>query len=181
MALRAAHRRSGEGFPRRSPTDTGSVPLMLPGVAREASRKVPESDQDEGGTGPGRWLAIEAAARRLGVVPKTVRNWIEDDKLRWRPTGNRGREVWVPDEWQSRERPGSEPDPEVVELKVQVARLEERLVAGERERELLGKLLEQSREQTRTTEIRAERLEAALAEARKPALVRLIEALRRRT
>jgi hypothetical protein len=141
---------------------------------------VAESDQDKGGTEPGRWLAIEAAARRLGVVPKTVRNWIEDDKLRWRPTGNRGREVWVPDDWQSRERPGNEPDPEVIELKVQVARLEERLAAGEREQDLLRAVLEQSREQTRTAEDRTDRLEAALAEARRPWLARVLEGLRRR-
>jgi transposase-like protein len=153
---------------------------MFPGPTREVFQDVPESDRDQDGTEPGRWLAIEAAARRLGVVPKTVRNWIEDDKLRWRPSGNRGREVWVPDDWQSGERPGSEPDPELVELKVQVARLEERLAAGERERDLLRTVLEQSREQTRTADAHVARLEAELAEARKPALVRLIEALRRR-
>jgi transposase-like protein len=141
---------------------------------------MPGENQDEPGTEPGRWLAIEAAARRLGVVPKTVRNWIEDDKIRWRPTGNRGREVWVPDDWQSRDRPGSEPDPEMVELKVQVARLEERLAASERERDLLRTVLEQSREQTRTTEARADRLEVALAEARRPWLLRLVEGLRRK-
>jgi hypothetical protein len=66
-------------------------------------------------------------------------------------------------------------------LQVTVARLEERLAASER----LG--VAEARRNTELAETlsaersRADRLEAALAEARKPALVRLVEALRRRT
>ena len=41
---------------------------MLPGAAREVPRNVPESDQDEGGTEPGRWLAIEAGYRELAAA-----------------------------------------------------------------------------------------------------------------
>jgi hypothetical protein len=92
-------------------------------------------------------------------------------------------------------------DPGAVGLRVQVARLEERLAAAGRERELLREALAISREHARTADARAERLEAALvadrldealaaerleatlaalAALRRPFLVRMLEALRRR-
>jgi excisionase family DNA binding protein len=55
----------------------------------------------------GEWVTVEEAARRLGVAPKTVRDRIEDGKLVWRPRGNRGRDVWVPEVVRPREDPGA--------------------------------------------------------------------------
>jgi uncharacterized membrane protein len=112
-----------------------------------------------------------------------------------------GLEARLPDERQSREGPGSAPgtDAAPAELRIRIARLEERLAAAGRERELLREALAMCREHARTADARAERLEAALvadrldearmaaeleaarAEARRPVLLRLLGALRRRT
>jgi hypothetical protein len=73
---------------------------------------------------------------------------------------------------------------ENAELRVTVARLEERLAAGERRESEVRAAFARERagpeELTVELRARADRLEVALAEARKPALLRLLEALWRR-
>ena len=149
--------------------------------------------EDDPGEGPGEWVSINEASRRLRVDPKTVGDWLAavPPKLRERSRGNRGREVWVPED-ERRDLPDhSGASPELVALQVQVARLEERLAAGERRENELRTAF--ARERTTLEEriadmagsLVAERgrvdgLAAELAEARKPALLRLLEALRRR-
>ena len=120
---------------------------------------------------PGAWLTVAEAARRLGVTPKAIRNRIKHHSLLSRPRGNAGREVFVPDDMEPGDDEGDSPG--TLALHVQVARLEERLAAGERrEGELVAALAK--------VEARADRLEAALAEARRPWLAKVIGGLRRR-
>jgi hypothetical protein len=125
---------------------------------------------------------VAEAARRIGISDKAVRERIRHGRLEWRPRGNAGREVRVTSEMErgapSREPPGI--DPEVVALRVQVARLEERLASREREGELLREALGASREETGRAEARADCLAAELALARKGWLERVLEAVRRR-
>jgi hypothetical protein len=132
--------------------------------------------------GSGEWCSVAEAARRIGVTEKAVRERIKHGSIEWRPKGNSGREVLVTPEPErdepSRETPGIAP--EVAELRVEIARLEERLVSRDREAELLREALAASREETGRTEARGDRLEAELAKARKGWLERLLEAVRRR-
>jgi hypothetical protein len=162
----------------------------------------PGTDQETGlGGGPGNWVTIADAARRLGVTPKAIRNRLERGTLEWRPAGNRGREVLI--------RPGMEPGdgigdqprddpgdgPETVSLMVQVARLEERQAAiemrakaevealrGQIEVEIAARnaVIEQVREALAVERARGDRLEAALAEARRPWLAKVLDGLRRK-
>jgi hypothetical protein len=45
---------------------------------------------------PGQWMNITAAARRLRVTTKAIRNRIERDSIRWKPNPEReGRLVFV--------------------------------------------------------------------------------------
>src|SRR3954451_5342987 len=95
----------------------------------------------EPGDGPGEWLSIAEAARRLGVTPKAIRNRLERGTLQWRPAGNHGREVFIRPGMGPRDGPDDQPEegqgiglddgPETVSLMVLVARLEERQVATE--------------------------------------------------
>jgi hypothetical protein len=125
---------------------------------------------------------VAEAARRIGISDKAVRERIRHSSIEWRARGNAGREVLVTPDMErgapSREPPGI--DPEVVALRVQVARLEERLASREREGELLREALGASREETGRAEARADRLATELAEARKGWLERLLEAVRRK-
>jgi hypothetical protein len=57
------------------------------GRGEEPSAEVPEE---------GEWLAVAAAARRLGVSPRAIRSRIERGTLRWRAAGNTGKLVWLP-------------------------------------------------------------------------------------
>jgi hypothetical protein len=77
---------------------------------------------------PGEWLSVAEAARRLGVVPKAIRNRIARGTLRWRPKGNQGREVFVPDDAEP-EGDGPRDSSDLVALQVQIARLEEQIAA----------------------------------------------------
>jgi excisionase family DNA binding protein len=148
-------------------------------------------------------VSVREAARRLRVDPKTVRDRIRAGTLQAKASGNRGRLVWVtePPREPPREPPGEDEEPPgelidelreaLAEERIARARLEERLVAGERREGELATAL--AKAEARADRLEAElaaamdaertlvaRLEAELAEARKPALVRLIEALRRR-
>jgi hypothetical protein len=137
---------------------------------------------DAQGDGPGEWLSVAEAARRLGVVPKAVRSRIARGTLRWRSKGNHGREVFILDAEPEGDGPGDGPD--LVALQVQAARLEEQLAATRAvaaveltARTAVIEALEAGLAAERT---RADRLEIALAEARKGWLERLIEAVRKR-
>ena len=130
------------------------------------------------------WLAVAEAAPLLGLTVDGLRSRIRRGLVTTRK-GNDGRLLvsvsanarttgheQVTDTLDDRLE-ASELRAEVVELRVTLARVEERLAAAERrERDAA----------TVTADLRAERdrLAAELAEARKPALVRLLEALRRR-
>jgi hypothetical protein len=163
----------------------------------------------EPGDGPGEWLSIAEAARRLGVTPKAIRNRLERGTLEWRPAGNHGREVFIRPGTEPGDGPdnrpedgqGTDPDygpgdrPETVSLMVQVARLEERQAAiearakaeiealrGQLEVEIAARnaVIEQTREALAKAEARADRLEAALAEARRPWLAKVLDGIRRK-
>src|SRR3954468_4571879 len=162
------------------------------------------TDQETGlGDGPGDWVTIADAARRLGVTPKAIRNRLERSTLEWRPAGNRGREVLIRPEMEPGDGPGDPSGddqenglgtgPEMVSLMVQVARLEERQAAteaqaraevealrGQLEVEIAARnaVIEQVREALAIERARGDRLEAALAEARRPLLLRLVDGLR---
>src|SRR5689334_231896 len=53
------------------------------------------SESADGPGDGGEWLSIAAAARRLGVTPRAIRNRVERGTIRWRAHGNFGREVLV--------------------------------------------------------------------------------------
>src|SRR4051794_16110784 len=61
----------------------------------------------EPGDGPGEWLTVAQAARRLGITPKAIRNRLERGTLEWRPAGNRGREVLIRPEMEPGDGPGA--------------------------------------------------------------------------
>ena len=90
----------------------------------------------------GSWLTVGAAARRLGISPRAVRGRIARGTLEWRPLGNTGREVLVPDAEASRDGTGDTSRDgtgdamelallreELVEALVGMARAEERAAA----------------------------------------------------
>ena len=125
----------------------------------------------EAGDGPGTWLTVAEAARRLGVTPKAIRNRIKHGSLESRPRGNAGREVFVPDDMEPGDDEGDSPG--TLALHVHVARLEERLAASERREGDLAATLARS-------EARADQLAAELRELRRPWLARVLEGLRRK-
>jgi hypothetical protein len=89
----------------------------------------PGDDRGTGpGVGPGEWVSVAEAARRLGVVPKAIRNRMARGTLRWRPKGNQGREVFIPNSMET-EEDGPRDGPDPVALQVQIARLEEQIAA----------------------------------------------------
>jgi hypothetical protein len=131
------------------------------------------------------WLPIVEAAPRLGVTVDGLRSRVRRGLVTPRK-GNDGR-LLVPvsmngaatghdqsvDTVSGHEDALDELRAENTDLRVTIARIEERSAAGERrEGELVAALAK--------VEARADALAAELAEARKPALLRLIEALRRR-
>jgi hypothetical protein len=132
--------------------------------------QVPEPDPAGSRTvpGPGEWLSVAEAARRLGVTEKAVRNRIRRGTLEWRSAGNHGREVLLSPDMEAGDAAGDAAgdDPGTVELQVRAARLEERLAVVERERDLYRDLFRDR--------------EAALAEARRPWLAKVLEGLRRK-
>jgi hypothetical protein len=134
---------------------TAQVSELDPDGSRDGPDPVPD---------PGEWLSVAEAARRLSVSEKAVRNRIRRGTIPWRAAGNHGREVLLTPDAEAGD--GSEDGPGTVELQVRVARLEERLAVVERERDLYRDLFRDR--------------EAALAEARRPWLAKVIEGLRRK-
>src|SRR3954453_11014954 len=132
---------------------------------------------------PGReWITLGDFARRLGIARASVYGRIKRGTLEARRANRGGYLVqWPPpdhdgsgdvalQERDHRDDGSATVAHDVVALRVEVARLEERLVASERREVDLTAALAVEREEKA-------QLWAALAEARKPALVRLIEAL----
>jgi hypothetical protein len=117
---------------------------------------------------------MSEAARRLGISERAVRNRMRRGTLEWRPRGNRGREVLVPSGTGT--APDAEGDAEqedTIDLLVLVGRLQERLKATEEMRDLFRKRAEQA-------EAHVGKLEAALAEARRPWLAKVLDGMRRK-
>jgi hypothetical protein len=114
----------------------------------------------------------------MGVAPKTVRDWIRTDRVRWRPRGNQGRDVLVTPDME-RELPGEAPGEldrlreALTEAREEVAGLRERCGRAEGQAETRAAHLA-------SLEARLAATETALAEARKGWLERLLEALRRK-
>jgi hypothetical protein len=131
-------------------------------------------DEERPEDAPGEWVSVREAARRLRVDPKTVRDRIRAGTLRAKVSGNRGRLVWVTEP--PREPPGEDEEPPgnlLDELREALA--EERVGrarAEGRAEVLAGGLVK--------AEARVERLEAELAEMRRPWLARVLAAWRRR-
>ena len=164
----------------------------------------------------GQWVSVAEAARRLGVTSRAIRSRMAHRTITFRPKGNAGREVFLPDapaspggsaedaavlpgaSAEAGDHPHPEPLPEGVELREELAeervvraRLEERLAAGEqreielrtafaRERAVLEDRIADMGSSLVAERKRADRLEAVLAEARRPWLAKVLEGLRRK-
>src|SRR4051794_39892830 len=153
---------------------------------------------------PGTWLGTTAAARRLGVTARAVRERVRRGTLTAR-TGNRGREVFVPADAVPREvpeevrttlpgryavRPIGSAGGTAEELTAEragreaaerrVDELKAALAATDRDLAVSRRELELERE--RSGELRAERdaMRGEVAELRRPWLARWLDALRRR-
>lgn len=142
------------------------------------------------GEPPGEWVSVSEAGRRLGISPRAVRNRIKHKSLVARPKGNTGREVFLAEGAQApdvtREAPRTPPrdvprdDPGTIDLRLQVTRLEERLAAAElREADQRATVADLRAALEHERQERA-RLAAELTELRRPWVVRVLEALRRR-
>jgi hypothetical protein len=142
---------------------------------------------DAGEDGSASWLTLSEAAPRMGLTVDGLRSRIRRGLVKPR-RGNDGRllvalSVEGAEGGHGPVQPGHEPihdDDEAERLSATVTELREevmeaRLAAGQAaaERDAANAMLADAR-------AKAERLEAQLVEARKPALVRLIEAFRRR-
>jgi hypothetical protein len=155
------------------------------------------------------WLTLTEAAHRLGWHPRKLESRARREGWQRRPA-NRGRagEYLIPDELLAPSSPsaarrgdvrdganggvnGAVVSAELAELRdlleeERTSRVEAVERAAKAEGELAAEmrrnaeLVTELREMVAAERARADRLEATLAEARKPALVRLLEALRRR-
>ena len=151
------------------------------------------------GDGSGTWVPVAEAARRLGVSARAVRKRVERGTLTARPRGNEGREVYLPDGPSSGPVPdpgsrtgsgsGNDPHAAAVEegLRARVEQLLERAACAEGAVAGLREALTREAAHVATltealakAEARADRLEAALLEARRPWLARVLEGLRRK-
>ena len=88
-------------------------------------------EQSGDGPGDGPWLTVAAAARQLGISPRAVRGRIRRGTIEWKPQGNTGRLVRVPEGDVSPDDPGDGPEDEFDELREQVAGLREKLARAE--------------------------------------------------
>src|SRR5689334_14168916 len=146
---------------------------MLPGAtARAVAMAAAEAPP---GAGPGQWLGQSEAARRLGWHLERVRAAARRGRLQ-RRKGNAGQWlIFVPDRLAAGADRGSSQgaDPAYDSVDALGAA---GLVAGLRDElaDLHGAVPEAAER------ARADRLEAALAEARRPLLLRLLDGLRRR-
>jgi hypothetical protein len=134
------------------------------------------------------WLPIAEAAARLGLSPYGVKSRVRRGTLRSR-RGNDGRLLVALSESTPADLSANGHDPaaeiETWRLAAEAARLEAGVLRAERDaaRELIRSLeepLAELRAVLDREQARCDRLEAALAEARKGWLERLLEAVRRR-
>src|SRR3954469_5817833 len=120
----------------------------------------------------GEWVSVREAARRLGVTPKAVRDRIKHGSLEARPKGNLGREVLLPPGAATRENdeglPGETTGEAVPTLPGEGAELLEEMAGLRHALGLAGGELAAKDALVAELRGRAERVEAALAEARKP-------------
>jgi hypothetical protein len=155
---------------------------------------------------PGRpWLTLVEAGRLTGRHPDTLRTMIRRGRLEGRKGNSGGWLVRMPDRMLARNsdradpegRPVADPvhpvkdpvtgpggDPVLVELRLELARAEVRLAereaaAAKTEAVLRGTMAELQQALAKA-EARGDRLEAALVEARRPLLLRLLDGLRRK-
>jgi hypothetical protein len=149
-------------------------------VARDGER---DNERDEP---TGQWVPLALAVRKLGISRAAVYRRIRAGTLDARPRGNRGLEVLVRDDrdegrddrdhladgsvYVSRD---AARDIELIELRLRVEQLVERAARAEGEAAATRTQLEREL-------ARGDRLEAALAEARRPWLARVLEGLRRK-
>jgi uncharacterized coiled-coil protein SlyX len=102
--------------------------------------------------------------------------------MKWRPVGNQGREVWLAVGDVPADRTGDSPGLPGTEslLQARVEELLERAARAEGEVAGLHATVAELRAALTKSETRADRLEAALAEARRPWLAKVLDGLRRR-
>jgi hypothetical protein len=157
------------------------------------------------------WITLGEFARRMGIARASVYGRIKRGTLDarranrggyvvpWPPpdhdgSGNAKSDVGLQDRDQ-RDDGSATVASDVVALRIEIARLEERLAASERrgaaeleavraqidiEVAARNAVIEQVRDALAAERARGDRLAAELAEARRPVLLRLLEALRRR-
>jgi hypothetical protein len=138
--------------------------------------------------GPEQWLTVSEAALRLGWHPDRVKSALRRGRLQARknnagkwlvlvpptmPDRAAGPAVSRPDDTAADPATGPAADPAVLEVMLAAARAEGALA------ELRGTVAE-LRDALAAERARGDRLEAQLAEARKPWLARVLEAIRRR-
>jgi hypothetical protein len=147
--------------------------------------------------GHDQWLPLGVAARVLGISRSSVCGRVRRGTLASRPLGNRGLEVLVSavphnvagddagdDHGDDTDDVAATLREELAAARVTIGRLEERLAAaGELRAAVQTRAAADTaalREALAKAEARGDRLEAALAEARRPWLAKLIEGLRRK-
>ncbi len=128
---------------------------------------------------PGAWMPLADASRRLGLTVDALRHRVRKGELDSR-RGNDGRVlVLVGGEPPASERI-ADAGAELALLRDELADVASRASRAEGEMAGLREALAEDRGALAAERAGRERLEAQLAEARKPVLVRLLEALRRR-
>ena len=131
----------------------------------------------------GQWLALGQAAQELGLTRSAVYRRIRAGTLTSRPRGNRGIEVFVAPDDREHSRDGARDDRVSIErdeLQARVEGLLERAVRAEGELAAKDVLVVELRHGLAAERARGDRLEAALAEARRPLLLRVLDGLRRK-
>ena len=135
-------------------------------MGEDGTRGMP-GDGTGSAAGDGEWLSVAAAARRLGVTPRSVRGRIARGTLVWKPNGNAGKLVRVPfwaqpgggPEDVPGDAPGGSLGVDALELELLRGELTEALVAAARAEERAVALQSQLDREV----ARADRLEARLA------------------
>jgi hypothetical protein len=124
-----------------------------------------------GGPGGGEWLTVAAAARRLGISPRSVRGRIARGTLQWKPAGNSGKLVLVEPGGTPAGGPEGDLEDELDLLRGELMDARERAARAEERAAALREALE--RERGQHDELVAE-LKAQLVEARRPWWRRLL-------
>jgi hypothetical protein len=131
----------------------------------------------------GQWLGLGPAAQELGLTRSAVYRRIRAGTLSSRPRGNRGLEVFVAPDDRDHSRDDARDDRAVIghdRLQARVEELLERAVRAEGELAAKDALVAELRQVLDQERTRGDRLETALAEARRPWLARVLDGLRRK-